>query len=47
MERSRKAMGRKKIPGLINRQGTWRIDKVIRGRRVCESAGTGDLEKAE
>jgi integrase len=40
-------MGRKKIPGLINRQGTWHIDKVIRGRRVCESTGTGDLEEAE
>jgi integrase len=40
-------MGRKKIPGLINRQGTWHIDKVIRGRRVCESTGAGDLEEAE
>ena len=40
-------MGRKKIPGLINRQGTWHIDKVIRGRRVCESTGTSYLEEAE
>ena len=40
-------MGRKKIPGLVNRQGTWHIDKVIRGRRVCESTGTSDLEEAE
>jgi integrase len=40
-------MGRKKISGLINRQGTWHIDKVIRGRRVCESAGTSDIEEAE
>ena len=40
-------MGRKKIPGLINRQGTWHIDKVIRGRRVCESTGESEIEKAE
>ncbi len=40
-------MGRKKIPGLINRQGTWHIDKVVRGRRVCESTGTSDIEEAE
>lgn len=40
-------MGRKKIPGLTNRQGTWHIDKVIRGRRVCESTGTCDLGEAE
>ena len=40
-------MGRKKIPGLINRQGTWHIDKVIRGRRVCESTGTSNIEEAE
>jgi integrase len=40
-------MGRKKIPGLIDRQGTWHIDKVIRGRRVCESTGTSDIEEAE
>jgi integrase len=40
-------MGRKKIPGLINRQGTWHIDKVIRGRRICESTGACDIEEAE
>lgn len=40
-------MGRKKTPGLINRKGIWHIDKQIRGRRVCESTGTGSLEEAE
>lgn len=40
-------MGRKKIPGLNYRKGTWHIDKVIRGKRICESTGTGDLEEAE
>ncbi len=40
-------MGRKKIPGIINRFGTWHIDKVFRGRRICESTGTSDLEEAE
>jgi hypothetical protein len=40
-------MGRKKIPGLVNRKGIWHIDKVIRGRRICESTGTGNLEEAE
>jgi integrase len=40
-------MGRKKIPGLIQRNGIWHIDKVIRGRRVCESTGESDLERAE
>jgi integrase len=40
-------MGRKKVAGLINRQGTWHIDKVIRGRRLCESTGESDLGKAE
>lgn len=40
-------MGRKKIPGLINRKGIWHIDKIVRGRRICESTGTGNLEEAE
>lgn len=40
-------MGRKKIPGLICRKGIWHIDKIIRGRRICESTGTSDLEEAE
>ena len=40
-------MGRKRVPGLIMRAGTWHIDKHIRGRRVCQSTGTSRLEEAE
>lgn len=40
-------MGRKRVPGLINRKGIWHIDKKVRGRRICESTGTSDLEEAE
>lgn len=40
-------MGRKKVAGLINRQGIWHIDKVIRGRRLCESTGESEIERAE
>ena len=40
-------MGRKRIPGLIQRDGIWHIDKRIGGRRVCQSTGTTQLEEAE
>jgi hypothetical protein len=40
-------MGRKKIPGLVKRQGVWHIDKRIGGRRVCQSTGTDSLEEAD
>jgi len=40
-------VGRKKISGLIQRNGIWHIDKVIRRRRVCESTGTSEIEEAE
>jgi integrase len=40
-------MGRKKIPGLTNRKGIWHLDKIVRGRRICESTGESDIEKAE
>lgn len=40
-------MGRKRIPGLYLRGGVWHIDKLVRGRRVCESTGESDLKKAE
>jgi len=40
-------MGSKKVPGLINRKGIWHIYKAVRGRRICESTGTSDLEEAE
>lgn len=40
-------MGRRRTPGLINRGGVWHIDKKIRGRRLCESTGENNLDKAE
>jgi integrase len=40
-------MGRKRTPGMYNRDGVWHIDKKIHGRRLCESTGTGKLEEAE
>ena len=40
-------MGRKNIPGLVLRAGTWHIDKRIRGRRICQSTGTADLIEAQ
>lgn len=40
-------MGRKRIPGLIQRAGIWHIDKRIFGRRICRSTGTACIEEAE
>lgn len=40
-------MGRKTIPGLLQRNGVWHIDKKFRGRRFCESTGESSLKKAE
>ncbi len=40
-------MGRKKTPGLFLRNGVWHIDKQIRGSRLCESTGSGNLKEAE
>ena len=40
-------MGRKTIPGLVLRAGTWHIDKRIRGRRICQSTGTSDALEAQ
>lgn len=49
-------MGRKRSPGLVKRPvrdggsvigHVYHVDKVIDGRRVCESTGSGDLEEAE
>jgi len=37
----------KRTPGLIKRNGLWHIDKQVRGRRLCESTGTGNLKEAE
>lgn len=40
-------MGTKRIPGLVKRKGVWHIDKVIQGRRLCESTGTSEIQEAE
>lgn len=41
-------MGRKRMPGLVERGGIWHIDKQIKGYgRLCESLRTGELEQAE
>ena len=40
-------MGQKRTPGLIQRGGVWHIEKQVRGRRIRESCGTGNLREAE
>jgi len=40
-------MGRRRMPGLCKRKGLWHIDKMYRGRRICESTGESKLAKAE
>ena len=40
-------MGRKRMSGLVNRDGNWHIDKKVDGVRICESTGTSRLEEAE
>lgn len=42
-------MGRnhRRSPGLFLRGGAWHIDKIIDGKRICESIGTCDLKEAE
>ena len=40
-------MGRKRIPGLRERNGIWHIDKQILGQKVRESTGTSSLKTAE
>ena len=40
-------MGRKKVPGLVRRGNLWHVDKVIFGRRICQSTGTARFEEAE
>jgi integrase len=37
----------RRIPGLLLRGAVWHIDKVIYGKRICESTGTRDLSEAE
>jgi hypothetical protein len=38
---------RRRSRGLLLRKGVWHIDKVIYGKRICESTQTGDLVEAE
>ncbi len=40
-------MAQRRTPGLIKRGGVWHIDKIVRGTRIRESTGTGDLAEAE
>src|SRR3954471_17418548 len=39
-------MGQKRTAGLCKRNGVWHIDKMFRGRRICESTGSSDLAAA-
>lgn len=37
----------RRTPGLLLRGRVWHIDKVIYGKRICESSGTKELAEAE
>lgn len=41
----------KRMPGLYRRPdkpgGTWHLDKIVHGQRLCESCGTSDEEEAQ
>ena len=45
--RPNSSTSRRRSRGLLLRKGVWHIDKVIYGKRICESTGTGDLVEAE
>ena len=38
---------RRRTPGLLLRRGIWHIDKVLYGKRICESTRTADRIEAE
>ncbi len=40
-------MPKSKLPGLTLKRGIWHIDKVINGKRLCESTGPKDYKGAE
>lgn len=40
-------MAKRNISGLQLRKGVWHVDKIIDGKRVCQSLGTGDQQEAE
>jgi integrase len=42
-----RSTSRRRSRRLLLRKGVWHIDKVIYGKRICESTGTGDLVEAE
>jgi hypothetical protein len=33
--------------GLLPCKGVWHIDKILFGKRICESTHTGDVKEAE
>src|SRR6202020_3237898 len=41
------ARAQRKTPGLLLRGSVWHIDKIIYGKRICESTRTGDRIEAE
>src|ERR1700674_3273663 len=41
----RRGGNRRGIRGLLLRNGVWHIDKVLFGKRICESTRTGDLSE--
>jgi integrase len=41
------APSQRRTPGLLLRRGIWHIDKIIYGKRFCESTRTGDRIEAE
>jgi hypothetical protein len=41
------SVSRRTTRGLLLRKGVWHIDKVLYGKRICESTHTGDLVEAE
>jgi hypothetical protein len=45
--RSNSPTTRRSPRGLSLRNGIWHIDKVLFGRRLCESTHTSDLKEAE
>ena len=38
---------RKKMSGLVKRDGVWHIDKQINGRRICRTTGETERKAAE
>src|ERR1700676_57977 len=45
--RPNRSSRRRSTRGLLLRNGAWHIDKVLFGKRICESTHTGELKEAE